>query len=55
MLMKTKLLFLLVIVAMCWTTAMAQLTVKGKVVPQCYSGVTSPDAGSVFHPSPKVS
>ena len=32
MLMKTKILFLLVFVAMCWTTAMAQLTVKGTVV-----------------------
>ena len=30
--MKTKILFLLVFVAMCWTTAMAQLTVKGTVV-----------------------
>ena len=32
MLMKTKILFLLVFVAMCWTTAMAQMTVKGTVV-----------------------
>lgn len=30
--MKTKILFLLVFVATCWTTAMAQLTVKGTVV-----------------------
>ena len=30
--MKTKILFLLVFVAMCWTTAIAQLTVKGTVV-----------------------
>ena len=32
MLMKTKVLFLLAFVVMCWTTAMAQVTVKGTVV-----------------------
>ena len=37
MLMKTKILFLLVFVAMCWTTAMAQMTVKGTVVSESES------------------
>ena len=35
--MKTKILFLLVFVAMCWTTAMAQMTVKGTVVSESES------------------